>query len=191
MGERVSRVPRGCDLKLTVLEQCAYTTTLGLTHLFHDQARSGPGLATLLSYPDVRVRVYCDARLAQAQHWPSDRPEPFGRDPLQAERELEHRWVLQQHVKQVAGILPGAGPLAAILSDPGQACPHGRRTLGSAGFAYAVLQLDRQALQEPRGAGASGCAGRHARPEPVPQSCRTEEGTRRCPGRNPPAARIA
>jgi len=41
----------------------------------------------------VRVRVYCDARLAQAQHWPVDRPEPFGRNPLQAERELEHRWV--------------------------------------------------------------------------------------------------
>lgn len=92
-GERVSHVPGGCDLKLAVLEQCAYTTTLGLTHLFHDHAAVGAGLATFLTYPDVRVRVYCDARLAQAQHWPSDRPEPFGRNPLQAERELEHRWV--------------------------------------------------------------------------------------------------
>jgi uncharacterized protein len=91
-GERVSQVAASCDLKLTVLEQCAYTTTLGLTHLFHDPATVTPGLATLLSYPDVRVRVYCDARLAQAQHWPVDRPEPFASNPLQAERELAQRW---------------------------------------------------------------------------------------------------
>lgn len=91
-GERVSHVPSSCDLKLTVLEQCAYTTTLGLTHLFHDPASAAPELATLLSYPDVRVRVYSDARLAQAQHWPLDRPEPFATDAQQAERELEQRW---------------------------------------------------------------------------------------------------
>ncbi len=42
-GERVSRVAGGCDLKLTVLEQCPYTTTLGLTHLFHDPAAVGAG----------------------------------------------------------------------------------------------------------------------------------------------------
>lgn len=92
-GERVSRVAGGCDLKLVVLEQCAYTTTLGLTHLFRDPAAVGEGLATFLSYPDVRIRVYADARMAQAQHWPADRPEPYGRDPLQAERELAQRWL--------------------------------------------------------------------------------------------------
>jgi uncharacterized protein YqiB (DUF1249 family) len=92
-GERVSRVVAGCDLQLRVLEQCAYTTTLGLTHLFHDPAAARPGHDALLSYPDVRVRVYCDARLAQAQHWPADRPEPFASDPAQAERELEQRWL--------------------------------------------------------------------------------------------------
>ncbi len=92
-GERVSHVAGGCDLKLTVLEQCPYTTTLGLTHLFHDQAAVGAGLATFLSYPDVRIRVYGDARMAQAQHWRADQPEPYGRHPAQAERELEQRWV--------------------------------------------------------------------------------------------------
>ena len=91
-GERVSRVAAGCDLKLTVLEQCAYTVTLGLTHLFHDPAAARPELDTLLSYPDVRIRVYCDARLAQAQHWRPDRPEPFAADAVQAERELQQRW---------------------------------------------------------------------------------------------------
>ena len=29
-GERISRVAGGCDLRLAVVEQCAYTTTLGL-----------------------------------------------------------------------------------------------------------------------------------------------------------------
>jgi uncharacterized protein len=92
-GDHLSRVAGGCDLKLTVLEQCAYTTTLGLTHLFHDPAAVGAGLATFLSYPDVRIRVYGDARMAQAQHWPADRPEPFGSQPAQTERELEQRWL--------------------------------------------------------------------------------------------------
>ena len=92
-GERISHVAGGCDLKLAVLEQCPYTTTLGLTHLFRDPGAVGEGLATFLSYPDVRIRVYADARMAQAQHWPADRPEPYGRLPAQAERELEHRWL--------------------------------------------------------------------------------------------------
>jgi uncharacterized protein YqiB (DUF1249 family) len=92
-GERVSHVAGGCDLRLLVLEQCPYTTTLGLTHLFHDPATVDPGLKTLLTYPDVRVRVYRDARMAQAQHWPADLPEPFGRDPGEAGRELQQRWL--------------------------------------------------------------------------------------------------
>ncbi len=92
-GERVSRVAAGCDLRLTVLEQCPYTTTLGLTHLFRDPAAMGPGHEPLLTYPDVRIRVYGDARMAQAQHWPLDQPEPYGRHPLEAGRELEQRWL--------------------------------------------------------------------------------------------------
>jgi hypothetical protein len=31
--------------------------------------------------------------MAQAQHWPHDRPEPYGRFPAQTERELEQRWL--------------------------------------------------------------------------------------------------
>jgi uncharacterized protein YqiB (DUF1249 family) len=92
-GERVSRVAGGCDLRLAVLEQCPYTTTLGMTHLFHDPAAVGPGLQTLLTYPDVRIRVYTDARMAQAQHWPAGQPEPCSSHPLRAERELEQRWL--------------------------------------------------------------------------------------------------
>jgi uncharacterized protein YqiB (DUF1249 family) len=92
-GERVSRVAGGCDLRLNVLEQCPYTTTLGLTHLFHDSIAVGPGLETFLTYPDVRIRVYRDARMAQAQHWRADQPEPYGCHPAETGRELEQRWL--------------------------------------------------------------------------------------------------
>jgi uncharacterized protein len=92
-GACMSHVAGGCDLRLTVLEQCRYTTTVGLTHMFRDTGAVGPGLETFLTYPDVRIRVYGDARLAQAQHWPVDRPEPYGRDPRAAGRELEQRWL--------------------------------------------------------------------------------------------------
>jgi len=92
-GAHTSCVAGGCDLRLVVLEQCPYTTTLGLTHLFHDPGVVGPGLETFLTYPDVRIRVYRDARMAQAQHWPADQPEPYGRYPGEAERELEQRWL--------------------------------------------------------------------------------------------------
>jgi uncharacterized protein YqiB (DUF1249 family) len=92
-GTRVSRIATGCDLRLTVLEQCPYTTTLGLTHLFHDAAEAGPGVETFLTYPDVRIRVYRDARMAQAQHWPVEQPEPYGRRPGESGRELQQRWL--------------------------------------------------------------------------------------------------
>lgn len=92
-GERVSHVPGTCDLRLTVMEQCPYTTTVGLTHLFHDPAAADPHMQTLVTYPDVRIRVYSDARMAQAQHWRADQPEPCSGNPLQAERELEQRWL--------------------------------------------------------------------------------------------------
>ena len=92
-GERTSHVAGSCDLRLTVLEQCPYTTTVGLTHVFHDRSAVAPGHETLLTYPDVRIRVYSDARMAQAQHWPADQPEPCSSNPQQAERELEQRWL--------------------------------------------------------------------------------------------------
>ena len=90
-GERLSRVPGGCDLRLVVLERAAYTVTLSMTHLF-DGAPPGRQGSVLLSYPDVRVRVYCDARLVQAQHWADTAPvAPPGR--MIAEREMHQRWM--------------------------------------------------------------------------------------------------
>ncbi|HEY6125323.1 MAG TPA: DUF1249 domain-containing protein, partial [Steroidobacteraceae bacterium] len=79
---RVSRVGQDCDLRLTVSERSPYTTSFDLTYLF-EQAE---GLTT---YPDMRVRVYHDARLVEAQEWASQHEhEGLRRLRGVAEREL-------------------------------------------------------------------------------------------------------
>ncbi len=59
---RVSRVAEDCDLRLSVTERSPYTTSFDLTYLF--EAPDG-----LTTYPDMRVRIYHDARLVEAQEW--------------------------------------------------------------------------------------------------------------------------
>jgi uncharacterized protein YqiB (DUF1249 family) len=58
-GTAVSHVPGDLDLYVEALEHSPYTTILRLTYLFED------GAATLAD-PDLEVRVYHDARLAEA-----------------------------------------------------------------------------------------------------------------------------
>jgi uncharacterized protein YqiB (DUF1249 family) len=73
-GEYRSRVPADCELVLRVTERCPYTTSLLLTYCL-------PGIPP--EYPDMRVRIYHDARLVEAQEWA----------PHSAtERELDQRW---------------------------------------------------------------------------------------------------
>ncbi len=58
-GRRVSRVPPDCDLHVETVEHSPYTSVLRLTYLFEDER--GP-----VADPDLEVRVYHDARLAEA-----------------------------------------------------------------------------------------------------------------------------
>jgi uncharacterized protein len=82
----VSRVADDCDLRLSVSERSPYTTSFDLTYLFE----AADGVST---YPDMRVRVYHDARLAEAQEWASQHDhEALKRLRGQAERELDQRW---------------------------------------------------------------------------------------------------
>ena len=83
---RLSRVPDDCDLRLSVTERSPYTTSFDLTYLFAE----GEGVVT---YPDMRVRVYHDARLVEAQEWAA-RHDHQALKALrgQAERELDQRW---------------------------------------------------------------------------------------------------
>jgi len=98
-GRYLSSVPGDCDLVLTVTERSPYTSTVNLTYLLPEA--HGPR-----QYPDMRVRIYHDAHLVEAQPWQalhSRNPSPAApcraqRPPLArarqgcAERELDQRW---------------------------------------------------------------------------------------------------
>jgi uncharacterized protein YqiB (DUF1249 family) len=60
-GRRISRTPADCDLHLETVEHSPYTTVLRLTYVFDEPTASVPD-------PDLEVRVYHDARLAEASH---------------------------------------------------------------------------------------------------------------------------
>lgn len=87
---RVSRVADDCDLRLSITERSPYTTSLDLTYLFAPVDGSDGGMAT---YPDMRVRIYHDARLVEAQEWASQHDHQALKALRgQAERELDQRW---------------------------------------------------------------------------------------------------
>ena len=86
----VSNVPEDCDLRLSVTERSPYTTSLDLTYLFARGEDEGGGIAT---YPDMRVRIYHDARLVEAQQWADAHAQPVLQAlRYRAERELDQRW---------------------------------------------------------------------------------------------------
>jgi uncharacterized protein len=89
-GSLRSIVSGDCDLILEVTERAPYTTTLSLTYLL--PAADGGALER---YPDVRIRVYADARLAEAQQWATHPGHPALRAlKRDSERELDQRWAL-------------------------------------------------------------------------------------------------
>jgi uncharacterized protein len=58
-GHLISRSEEDCDLHLDLVEQCRHTSILRLTYLFEDETGD-------VADPDLEVRVYHDARLAEA-----------------------------------------------------------------------------------------------------------------------------
>lgn len=86
-GQLRSRVAGDCELLLTVLEQSPYTTTLELTYDLSGCV-GAPRTA-----PDMVLRLYHDARLAEALGWSAAHSHEVLRGLRQlAERELDHRW---------------------------------------------------------------------------------------------------
>lgn len=57
---QISAVEGDCPLHLSIEERSRYTTTLRLTYMFEDQGGA-------LADPDLLIRVYRDARLAEVQ----------------------------------------------------------------------------------------------------------------------------
>jgi uncharacterized protein YqiB (DUF1249 family) len=90
VGEHRSVVAGDCDLLLEISEQAPYTTTLSLTYLL-----PGAVEGEVERFPDLRIRIYGDARLAEAQQWATRHHHPALRALRRdAERELDQRWAL-------------------------------------------------------------------------------------------------
>ena len=85
-GRHRSVVEHDCDLLLTMNERSPYTSTVNLTYLL-------PGADGETQFPDLRVRVYHDAHLAEAQEWAGTHTQPVLKAlRTHAERELDQRW---------------------------------------------------------------------------------------------------
>lgn len=85
-GFHRSSVQGDVDLELRVTERSPYTTMLELTYVFGDE----PDAPTA---PDMQVRVYHDARLAEAHAWANKHEHPLLRGfRHEASQDLDQRW---------------------------------------------------------------------------------------------------
>lgn len=81
----VSRLTVGLDLHLTVLERFPYTSELGLTYYFN---RDG----LLVPEPNLRIRVYHDARQAEVMAATLRHGKPFNERQEASGSALQERW---------------------------------------------------------------------------------------------------
>lgn len=111
----VSRVAGALDLHLTVHERHRFTTDLTLT--YHMGVTHGPALAE----PNLRIRVYHDARMAEAMHG-QRRPRATPRNrcwrrPLPSD--LEAKWELNRFLQRWLGYCIHQGHLfLPVTGDP-------------------------------------------------------------------------
>lgn len=85
-GSHCSQVAGDCDLLLTVTGRSPYTTTAHLTYVL-------PEAAGAVAYPDMRLCIYHDAHLVEAQDWAAGHgPAVLKALRMAAERELDQRW---------------------------------------------------------------------------------------------------
>jgi uncharacterized protein YqiB (DUF1249 family) len=82
----VSRVASDCDLYLTPVEMCRYTSVFRLTYEFDAGA-------VRVRDPDLEVWVYHDARLAEVRSFRGFQRHPrLSKLQLGLKRELDQRW---------------------------------------------------------------------------------------------------
>ena len=87
LGESRAAVEGDCDLILRVTDRSVYTTMIELTYHF-----DGEG-GTVTSLPDIQVRVYHDARLAEAHAWAQSHQHPRLSDWRRGlDQDLDERW---------------------------------------------------------------------------------------------------
>ncbi|WP_440995242.1 DUF1249 domain-containing protein [Arhodomonas sp. SL1] len=117
----VSRVAGTPDLHLQVLERCAYTTSVLLTHYFR---RGGDAEEVA---PDLRVRVYHDARVAEVL--PDSRLDGFRRRrPGPETGSLAWRWEVNRFLNRWLRYCLGEGhSFMPVLGEPLASRPQARR----------------------------------------------------------------
>ena len=85
-GRHCSQVPDDCDLLLTIATRSPYTSTANLTYVL-------PEAAGAVAYPDMRLCIYHDAHLVEAQEWAAAHGQPVLKTlRTLVERELDQRW---------------------------------------------------------------------------------------------------
>jgi len=98
-GRHRSQVAGDCDLLLTITGRSPYTSTAHLTYVL-------PEAAGDIAYPDMRLCIYHDAHLVEAQEWAASHGQPVLRSlrtppetlfreverTRKPERELDQRW---------------------------------------------------------------------------------------------------
>ncbi|MEX0385951.1 DUF1249 domain-containing protein [Spiribacter onubensis] len=91
---QVSSVDRGPDLHLEVIERCPYTTSLLLTHRF-PRAHGEEAL------PDLQVRIYHDARVAEVLMASASPAVPMSSpEPSQTGGTLAWRWAANRFLNR-------------------------------------------------------------------------------------------
>ena len=87
VGECRASVEGDCDLILRVTDRSVYTTMIELTYRFDGE----DGAVT--SLPDMQLRVYHDARLAEAHAWAQTHQHPRLCDWRRGlDQDLDERW---------------------------------------------------------------------------------------------------
>lgn len=83
-GTLLSRVAGDCELRLEVIEHMPYTSMMTLTYLLPVEPP-----APLQRLPDLKLRLYHDARLLEAEAFGAS---TTGQGASSGERELHQRW---------------------------------------------------------------------------------------------------
>ena len=95
-GQHRSLVAGDCDLLLTLTERSPYTSTVNLTYLLPREGLPQEGLPDEggeSRFPDMQLRIYHDAHLAEAHEWAGTHTQPVLKAlRTHAERELDQRW---------------------------------------------------------------------------------------------------
>lgn len=93
---RLSAAARDRDLYLTVMEATRYTRTFRMTYLFDEpdaDSRAVAGASGVIADPELLIRVYLDARMAEVAGWAEHhRHGVLGGLANRFRRELDRRW---------------------------------------------------------------------------------------------------